>query len=182
MALNEIKEVAEADNDYQLNYKALVQHKQLKSLPRDHPAQKLSSIWDALSVEDELPNLMLYHGRIYVPQGAVELVMKKLHIQHTAFDKTLQNAQSMYFWLGMKNNIKLMVSSCDRCLENSPSQRQEPLVQTVASRPMEQTSIDLAQYGGKTYLVLADRYSGWILVKKYAKSPDQMAVCNTLNT
>ena len=87
----------------------------------------------------------------------------------------------MYFWLGMKNNIKLMVSSCDRCLENSPSQRQEPLVQTVASRPMEQTSIDLAQYGGKTYLVLADRYSGWILVEKYAKSPDKMAVCNTLN-
>ena len=46
---------------------------------------------------------------------------------------------------------------------------------------MEQTSIDLAQYGGKTYLVLADRFSGWILVEKYAKSPDQMAVCNTLN-
>ena len=86
--------------------------------------------------------------------------MKKLHIQHTAFDKTLRNARSMYFWPGMKNNIKLMVSSCDRCLENSPSQRQEPLVQTVASRPMEQT---------------------WILVKKYAKTPDQMAVCNTLN-
>ena len=125
-------EVAEANNDYQLNYKALDQHKQLKSFPRDHPAQKLSSIWDALSVEDKLPNLMLYHGRIYVPQGAVELVMKKLHIQHTAFDKTLRNAWSMYFWSGMKNNIKLMVSSCDSCLENSPSQRQEPLVQTVA--------------------------------------------------
>ena len=107
--------------------------------------------------------------------------MKKLHIQHTAFDKTLRNARSMYFWPGMKNDIKLMVSSCDRCLENSPSQRQEPLVQTVASRLMEQTSIDLAQYGGKTYLVLADRFSGWILVEKYAKSPDQMAVCNTLN-
>ena len=70
LALHEIMEVAEANNDYQLNYKALDQHKQLKSFPRDHPAQKLSSIWDALSVEDELPNLMLYHGRIYVPQGA----------------------------------------------------------------------------------------------------------------
>ena len=102
LALNEIIEVAEADTDYQLNYKALVQHKQLGNLPRDHPAQKLSSIWDVLSIEDELPNLILYHGRIYVPQGAVELVMKKLHIQHTAFDKTLQNARSMYFWLGMK--------------------------------------------------------------------------------
>ena len=66
LALHEIMKVVEADTDYQLNYKALVQHKQLKSLPRDHPAQKLSSIWDALLVE--LPNLMLYHGRrIYVP-------------------------------------------------------------------------------------------------------------------
>ena len=181
LALHEIMKVVEADTDYQLNYKALVQHKQLKSLPWDHPAQKLSSIWDALLVKDELPNLMLYHGRIYIPQGAVELVMKKLHIQHTAFDKTLRYARSMNFWMGMKKDIRLIVSSCDWCLENSPLQRKEPLVQTVASRPMEQTSIDLAQYGGKTYLVLADRYSGWILVEKYAKSPDQMAVCNTLN-
>ena len=81
----------------------------------------------------------------------------------------------------MKREIKLTVSSCDRCLENSPSQRKEPLVQTVASRPMEQTLIDLAQYGGKTYLVLADRFSGWLLFEKYARSPDQMAVCSTLN-
>ena len=81
----------------------------------------------------------------------------------------------------MVDQIKLMVSRCERCLENSPTQRKEPLMQTVATRPMEQVSIDLAQYGGKTYLVLADRYSGWILVEKYAKSPNQMAVCNTLN-
>ena len=124
---------------------------------------------------------MLYHGRIYVPQGAVELVMKKLHIQHTAFDKTLRNARFMYFWLGMKKDIKLIVSSCDRCLENSPSQRKGPLVQTVALWSMEKTSIDLAQYGGKTYPVLADRFTDWILNEKYARSPDQMAVCNTLN-
>ena len=64
LALHEIMEVAEADTNYQLNYKALVQHKQLKSLPRDHPSQKLSSIWEALLVKDELPNLMLYHGCI----------------------------------------------------------------------------------------------------------------------
>ena len=62
-----------------------------------------------------------------------------------------------------------------------PFSKKRTTDQTVVSRPMEQTSIDLAQYGGKTYLVLADRYSGWILVEKYAKSPDQMAVCNTLN-
>ena len=73
-----------------------------------------------------------------------------------------------------------MVSRCERCLENSPTQRKEPLMQTVATRPMEQVSIDLAQYGGKIYLVLAYRYSGWILVEKYAKAPDQATICTTL--
>ena len=181
LALQELMDIADKDGDYQLCYKALSQHKQLRSLPRDHPAQKLATIWDALSIENELPGLMLYHGRVYIPQGAVESVLKKLHIQHTAFDKTLRNARSLYFWPKMVDHIKLMVSRCERCLENSPAQRKEPLMQTVATRPMEQVSIDLAQYGGKTYLVLADRYSGWVLVEKYAKSPDQMAVCNTLN-
>ena len=124
---------------------------------------------------------MLYDGRIFIPQGVVESVLKKFHIQHTAFDKTLRNARCLYFWPKMVDQIKLMVSKCERCLENSPAQRKEPLMQTVATRPMEQVSIDLAQYGGKTYLVLADIYNGWILVEKYAKSPNQMAVCNTLN-
>ena len=95
LALQEIMDIADKDGDYQLCYKALSQHKQLRSLPRDHPAQKLSTIWDALSIENELPGLMLYHGRVYIPQGAVESVLKKLHIQHTAFDKTSRNARSL---------------------------------------------------------------------------------------
>ena len=103
---------------------------------------------------------MLYHGRVYIPQGAVESVLKKLHIQHTAFDKTLRNARSLYFWPKMVDQIKLMVSRCERCLENSPTQKKEPLMQTVATRPMEQVSIDLAQYGKKNILGFSQQIFG----------------------
>ena len=153
-ALQKIIDIAEEDADYQQCYQDV--KKKLVDLPTDHPGQKLASVWSALSIEDDLPGLLLYHGRIFVPQKAVESVLKTLHIQHSAVDKTLRNAKSTYFWPKMVDQIKLMVSGCERCLENSPSQRREPLIQTLASRPMEQVSIDLAQYGGKTYLVLTD--------------------------
>ena len=87
---------------------------------------------------------------------AVESVLKTIHIQHSAVEKSLRNAKFIYFWPKMVDQIKLMVSGCERCLENSPSQQKEPMIQTVASSPMKQVSTDLAQYAGKTYLVLMD--------------------------
>ena len=61
LALNEIIEVAEANTDYQLSYKALVQHKQLMSLPGDHPAQAPGHTEQAhCSLETELSSKRYY--------------------------------------------------------------------------------------------------------------------------
>ena len=63
-----------------------------------------------------------------------------------------------------------------------PQKQSKPAERTTdpASRPMEQVSVDLAQYGGKTYLVLTDRFSGWILTEQYTWAPDQLSICKTL--
>ena len=62
-ALQKIIDIAEEDADYQQCYEDI--KKKLVDLPRDHPGQKLSSIWSALSIGDDLPGLLLYHGRIF---------------------------------------------------------------------------------------------------------------------
>ena len=86
----------------------------------------------------------------------------------------------MYFWPKMVDPIKLMVPVCERCLKNSPSQQRKPLIQKLASEPMEQVSIDLTQYARKTYLVLTDQFSGWIMTVQYKGAPDQLSICKTL--
>ena len=43
------------------------------------------------------------------------------------------------------------------------------MIQTHASRPFEAVSIDLGYLEGIHYLILADRYSGWPMVKRMTK-------------
>ena len=62
LALVELIAHAKADQDYQKVLDAVHRHKDLRQLPRDHPAQSSRSYWDSLAVEPELPGLILYRS------------------------------------------------------------------------------------------------------------------------
>ena len=61
---------AEEDTNYQKVYEAVRAHKRLDSLPKVHPAQDYKSYWHAMSTEQVLQKLIMYHGRILVPKVA----------------------------------------------------------------------------------------------------------------
>ena len=75
-------EQAEEDTNYQKVYEAIRAHKRLDSLPRDHPAQNYKSYWHAMSTEQALPKLIMYHGWILVPNVAHKQILETLHMQH----------------------------------------------------------------------------------------------------
>ena len=79
----------------------------------------------------------------------------------------------------MTADIKFMVASCQECRPFQLTQRMEPQIQTVTSRPFEAVSVDLGYLNGTHYLVLMDRYSGWPLVKPLKKL-DTASVTSTL--
>ena len=58
-----------------------------------------------------------------------------------------------------------MIERCESCQQLRPSKPVEPFIQTKAKFPMEQISIDLFHVKSKTYIVIADRYSGYIWVE-----------------
>ena len=62
----------------------------------------------------------------------------------------------------MRYDIKAMIQSCDACQTLQPSKPLEPFIATIAKFPMEQISLDLFHVGNKTYIVVADRFSGYI--------------------
>ena len=68
-ALKELSDDAKADTDYQKVVDVLRDWKALKDLPKDHPAQRYKSQWDAMSIEDAY-GFLLYHGRVIVPEAA----------------------------------------------------------------------------------------------------------------
>ena len=80
----------------------------------------------------------------------------------------------------MKYDIRSIVDNCEPCQRLQPSKPIEPLITTTASFPMEQISVDLFHVAGKTYMVTADRFSGYLWVDLLRKQ-DTKAVTDVLD-
>ena len=80
---------------------------------------------DMLSISDNL--VLLDSRRIVLPLRAVKPVLRLLHSSHSGITKTTQLARGLYFWPGMTNDIKQLVSSCHDCTCVLPSQPSNPM-------------------------------------------------------
>ena len=56
---------AEQDPNYKAIQKALIAKKDPNNIPRDYPAQAANVAWANLSLESDMPNLILFMGRIW---------------------------------------------------------------------------------------------------------------------
>ena len=158
--LDDMRAAAAADGEYQRMIQSVERGVKKDDLAPDHPGRFLTEDeWDALGIEFDL--LVLDGHRIIVPRGARRSVLEKLHASHPGYVRMKESATHWYNWLGMKNDVKNICDNCEPCQRLRGRQSDEREQQTTATRPMEAVSADLWSLGGKDYLVVADRFSGW---------------------
>ncbi|XP_068232095.1 uncharacterized protein [Palaemon carinicauda] len=117
---------------------------------------------EALSTDG---TLVLYGARIIVPAALRRHTLARLHDSHRGVEATKRRARQTVFWPGIDSNIANTVAACEPCQVLRPSQQQEPLHNDDhPSRPFESVSADFFQVAGKSFLVVADRLSGWPVV------------------
>lgn len=129
-----------------------------RNLPRQIILFK--NVWDRLTVEDGL--VLMDCQRIIVPAQVRKEVLRLLHLPHQGVTRTYNRARTLFFWPGMRNEIVNVVESCELCQLYQPSLGREPMKSDPpAERPFESVSVDLFEYGGRSFMALVDRYSGW---------------------
>lgn len=75
----------------------------------------------------------------------------------------LRRARQTVYWPGIEGDLRFYRSSCEACNTHAPSQSPEALVLTPApDYPFQKTVADLFQVKGQTYMVYADRFTGYI--------------------
>ena len=72
--------------------------------------------------------------------------------------KTLMNAQQLYHWPDMTNNIKRLSSTCTECILYLLLQLLGPQIQATATLPFESVSIDFGTQKGIHYLIFVNRF------------------------
>ena len=106
-----------------------------------------------------------------IPSPLRKVVLEGLHSAHQGINGMLSNARERFFWPGLDSAIRLTRTQCRQCNENAPSQPKEsPTISPPPEMPFEQVAMDFCHISGHTYLVYADRYSGWVEIARLSST------------
>ena len=146
-------------------------------------SQSLKAYLNILSLSDGL--VLIDSKRIVLPLPSVKPILKLLHASHSGVTKTTNLPRGLYFWPGMTNGIRQMVSSCVDCTRVLQSQPSNPMSDAPPSShfgfPMQHVGLDLFSFGGKDNLICVDHWSGYPLYQ-LLRSLTSETVIRTLST
>ncbi|XP_045111712.1 uncharacterized protein LOC123504872 [Portunus trituberculatus] len=124
-------------------------------------------VWDRLAVSRGLVTYTygLGYVQLVILEALRQRVAASLHTSHQGVDSMLRRARQAVYWPGMEGDLQYHRATCNSCNISVPSQPPEPLILTPPPDYLfQQTVADLLQLGGQTYLVYADRLTGWLEV------------------
>ena len=122
---------------------------------------------EELSVVDGVP---MFGRRAIVPAALRRKVLDSLHSAHQCPVKMIERAKHTVFWPGIVGDIENTRKNCSFCDRNAPSQpMMPPLPIASPNYPFEQVVADYFDIKGKAWLVIADRFSGWLSVYYYPR-------------
>ena len=112
-------------------------------------------------------DVVCYKDRVVVPELMRQDVLEVLHAAHQGVSGMTNRAEQSVFWPGITADIIRMRAICRTCVRNAPSQPAGlPVTPPSPSYPFEMIAIDYFHLDGWNYLVIGDRYSGWISIHR----------------
>ena len=164
ITLDRIKEAAGRDQEY-IELTRLIQDGFPQSI--SSLKENLQPYWKVRDGLSSIDGVILYDGRVIIPSALRPEVLECLHSAHQGVVGMKARARNSVYWPGLSNAITNRRAQCRTCNTIAPSQPAEPLAHTPApAYPFELTVADYFALKGFTYLVYADRYTGWVTITK----------------
>ena len=102
---------------------------------------------------------------IVIPTKLRPKVLEILHGAHQGCNGMANRASLNLWWPGLSKCIEKKRSVCETCNKIAPSQPSMPPTEpTRPEYPMQKICSDTAHLGGRTYIVIVDRYTNWASV------------------
>ena len=103
--------------------------------------------------------------------------LETLHASHLGLKKTLLTACTSVFWPGMTADINAQISNCSACQKFQTKQPTQTLRnELLTTQPCTCLATDIFEYGVKSYLIVVDRFSKFIVVHKVSDHSSEQTV------
>ena len=120
------------------------------------------SFWNMREDLFVIGNTVFKGRKILIPFQLRAQVLEGLHAGHQGVSSMKAAARERFFWPGLDGDISQVRAQCRSCNQIAPSQAPERMMMTQEpDLPFEKVVMDPCHIAGNTYLVYADRYSGW---------------------
>ena len=112
----------------------------------------------------------MYGRRLIVPSNLRQSVLECLHSAHQCPVKMNDRAKQSVYWPGITSDIEIMRKACVYCNRNAPTQpMMPPLPLAGPDFPFQYIVADYFDVKSKTWLVIADRFSGWLSLSYFPR-------------
>ncbi len=166
-----------------------VEYQQLsRYLSHGHPQYKdewPDNLKQFFPMKDDLffdtDGFIVYGDKLFVPAELRMTYLKRLMAMHQGAHKMCDRAKKSIWWPLINRDIKNIAKTYEPCVERAPLNRPEAEVQhEEATYPFQFLHIDLAQNGGRYFLVTVDQYSGFPSIYECGKTASTKQVTEHL--
>ena len=141
----------------------------------------LQEFWnhrEALSIET---GLITCGNRIIVPKEMRAKILQYIHEGHQGKERCLLRARNTVFWLKITYDVQELIERCIICQEHGKSQSIIGTTQELPPFPWHTLATDIFYWKRMDFLIVADVFSKYFLVRKLANSTSA-AVCAEIAT
>ena len=147
-----------------------------KNLPTD--LQEYWNYRDTLSIKN---GLLTCGSRIIVPHEMQAEMLQYIHEGHQGKERCLLRARNTVFWPKIMYDIQELIERCIICQEHGKSQSITGTTQELPPFPWHTLATDIFYWKRMDFLIVADVFSKYFLVRKLANS-SSAAVCAEIAT
>ena len=109
--------------------------------------------------------VVCYKDRIVVPIQLRQQILEAIHAAHQGVTGMFSRVEDTVFWPNITTDILRTRGACLTCARDAPSQPAvTPVSPPVPSFPFQYVVGDYFSLAGNNYLVLGDRFSGWLSI------------------
>ena len=112
----------------------------------------------------------MYNSRVIVPAALRQEVLEGLHAAHQGVGKMHDRSMQAVYWPGLYKELEGRRNRCEACDKTAPSQSaMPPLPIQSPEYPFQMLVADYCTIKGKSWLIMADRFTGWVSVYYFCK-------------